>query len=117
MAVAMTPFTMVCDWLLCASSCICGAVWEMVTGMHPFPGCRDGEIVRRVCAGERPSFPAHIPAAYVELAEACWAGDQKLRPSFDELLVRLRKLLETADELQAACEEPLKELHSWIMTF
>ena len=39
--------------------------------------------------GLRPAFPATVPAAYQELAAACWAQHASMRPTFEAILVRL----------------------------
>ncbi len=45
-----------------------------------------------VVSGERPDIPSDCLPEFAQLIRDCWQGDQKLRPSFDEILLRLEKL-------------------------
>lgn len=47
-------------------------------------------------SGKRPTLPKSAPAGYVELIQACWADDPKLRPEFEEICMEiLPKILKT----------------------
>ncbi len=49
--------------------------------------------------GARPAFPAGAPAAYVDLAAACWAAGPQARPAMGEVMRRLALM---ADGMAAA---------------
>ena len=54
------------------------------------------EVARAVLGGLRPSVSLESldtpDAAFIELAQECWSADPASRPSFDEVLLRLRGL-------------------------
>ncbi|WIA39546.1 hypothetical protein OEZ86_005635 [Tetradesmus obliquus] len=69
-------------------------LWELLTGEHPFGGMLEGDLVVGVCDRKlRPVFPPGAPAAYVALAQQCWADDASERPTAAQLLKRLNELL------------------------
>ncbi|GIL48660.1 hypothetical protein Vafri_5131, partial [Volvox africanus] len=77
-------------------------LWQLVTGGIPFAGMRYAEIVYKVAVADlRPEFPPYAPRRLVVMAEACWAADPDMRPTFEQLVTQLGELLEVADELQA----------------
>ncbi|KXZ50652.1 hypothetical protein GPECTOR_15g336 [Gonium pectorale] len=83
-------------------------LWQIITGGTPFAGMRYAEIVYKVAvAGMRPEFPPHVPRRLVAIAEACWAADPNVRPTFEQLVTQLSELLEVADQLQAEQEGAL----------
>jgi hypothetical protein len=58
------------------------AVWELLTGERPFQGLLEGDLVVGVCDRKlRPLFPPGAPAAYIALAQQCWADDASERPT------------------------------------
>lgn len=57
----------------------------------------EGLDARRIAAAVaggalRPRFPPGAPAAYRDLAEACWAADPAARPGLGEVCARLEAL-------------------------
>lgn len=57
-------------------------MWELLTGERPFRGMLEGDLVVGVCDRKlRPVFPPGAPAAYVALAQQCWADDASERPT------------------------------------
>lgn len=85
-------------------------LWQLVTRQQPYSDMRMQQVVVRVVNDNlRPEFPAHIPERYTELAQACWARDPALRPTFDEVLLRLSELLSKADVLQAQYDRALAQ--------
>ncbi|GFR46725.1 hypothetical protein Agub_g8348 [Astrephomene gubernaculifera] len=84
-------------------------LWQMATGSTPFANMRYAEIVYKVAVtGMRPEFPPHVPKQLVDMAEACWAADPTIRPTFEQLVVQLDELLEKAEDLQAEQEAVLR---------
>ncbi|EFJ42347.1 hypothetical protein VOLCADRAFT_97629 [Volvox carteri f. nagariensis] len=84
-------------------------LWQLLTGGAPFAGMRYAEIVYKVLvkgggvavAGLRPEFPPFVPRRLVAVAEACWAANPNMRPTFELLVGQLVELLAAAEELQA----------------
>ncbi|GLI62921.1 protein tyrosine kinase [Volvox africanus] len=69
-------------------------LWELYTTESPYRGMAPHEVVEAVCVrGERPGWPQHSPPDLVELAEDCWHMDPHQRPSFADIVERLRQLL------------------------
>jgi len=67
-------------------------LWEMLTGRvpwehKPFPA----QIVMSVAVeGARLTIPKGVPSSIRRLIRDCWRQDPRLRPSFKEILVRLK---------------------------
>jgi hypothetical protein len=53
-------------------------------------------VKEAVLAGARPSSPGDIDRSYGDLMKECWAGTPSLRPSFTEVVQRLKRLSQTA---------------------
>jgi len=70
-------------------------LWEMLTGKEPFDEHDDYErFVQAVCdKGERPEIPDTIHFSLAALLRECWHDNQKVRPSFQELIPRLEAAL------------------------
>lgn len=54
------------------------------------------QVLFKVFSGQKPDIPADMPAEYRALMEACWATDPAARPTFPEILLQLRSMLEVA---------------------
>lgn len=73
-------------------------LWEIVTGEIPFKNYKMGQILVNVHAkGERPHIPSDLDPAYSALMQECWTTDPDKRPTFQVILERLEKILESAD--------------------
>eukprot|EP00927_Polykrikos_kofoidii_P076431 TRINITY_DN73536_c0_g1_i1.p1 TRINITY_DN73536_c0_g1~~TRINITY_DN73536_c0_g1_i1.p1 ORF type:complete len:359 (+),score=46.50 TRINITY_DN73536_c0_g1_i1:121-1077(+) len=63
---------------------------------HRFLSDGDPRVALHVCNGLRPSL-SHVPTDYpkelTDLAEQCWAGNPGERPAFEEIMSRLKDLL------------------------
>jgi serine/threonine protein kinase len=65
-------------------------LYEIVTGTRVFDQTAEPyQVMRRICQGERPRIPAVRPFTR-ELITSCWDGNAGTRPSFKEVLRRLR---------------------------
>ncbi|KAF5837643.1 kinase-like domain-containing protein [Dunaliella salina] len=68
-------------------------LWELYTGGSPFrdmpPVLLGHSIVKD---GKRPTWPAHVPKGYRDLANACWDQNPDARPSFVAILKELQLL-------------------------
>lgn len=85
-------------------------LWQLVTRQQPYADMRMQQVVVRVVNDDmRPEFPAHAPAQYVGLAQACWSRDAHARPAFEEVLLKLSEMLGRADVLQAQFDRALAQ--------
>jgi len=66
-------------------------LWEILTRDTPYSGMNPLQIVRLIDRGERPAIPANCPANYRELITECWVEDFTRRPTFLNVLSRLKK--------------------------
>lgn len=48
--------------------------------------------------GSRPQIPSDTPGPLAELIQACWAPTPEQRPTFAEIVPRLKKMLEQVVE-------------------
>jgi hypothetical protein len=70
---------------------------ELWTRARPFAGLAIGQIVYGVVyAAARSDLPPDCPPGYAELARSCWVADPNARPTFSEITVTLRGLLQGA---------------------
>jgi hypothetical protein len=73
------------------------AVWEMWCCEPAFHNVSLAELAQRVgLQGERPPVPADMPPAYAELMQRCWAQEPFNRPTCDEIVRDLKKILAAA---------------------
>ena len=66
-------------------------IYEVLSGLTPFAGCRDGTVVLKVLDGERPGRPqgaegARFTDALWEMLERCWNPQPHDRPSVEAVL-------------------------------
>lgn len=69
-------------------------LWECITGRQCWEECSNMmQIVMAVgCERRRPPLPADCPPPLAKLIRECWRHNAALRPGFDEILERLRKI-------------------------
>lgn len=66
-------------------------MFELYSGQKPYAGMQPGPaLAKGILHGLRPQFPSSTPAAYRQLAEACWAADPAVRPSMDMVVSQLQ---------------------------
>lgn len=65
-------------------------LYEIVTNNEPYSGCNEFEILNRIYKQKRPELDK-IPSSYRELIEICWDENPANRPSFDEIVKKLKK--------------------------
>ncbi|XP_067120694.1 tyrosine kinase receptor Cad96Ca [Centruroides vittatus] len=69
-------------------------MWEIVTlGSTPYPGLAAAEVMRRVREGYRLEKPEHCKREMYNIMFYCWDKDPAERPTFNELVLWLDKLL------------------------
>uniref|UniRef100_H3CYJ1 Mixed lineage kinase domain like pseudokinase n=1 Tax=Tetraodon nigroviridis TaxID=99883 RepID=H3CYJ1_TETNG len=74
-------------------------LWEIMTRKKPFEGWSPEQIQQRVCVERfREPLPADCPAALRTLVDACRAYDSFHRPSAEELLDKLRTVVNQLEE-------------------
>ena len=66
-------------------------VYEIITNKKPFYNWNFFQILASIQQGNRPEFDHPIPSSYKNLIEKCWAQNPSLRPTFDEILDKLKK--------------------------
>eukprot|EP01088_Endostelium_zonatum_P006348 TRINITY_DN18468_c0_g1_i1.p1 TRINITY_DN18468_c0_g1~~TRINITY_DN18468_c0_g1_i1.p1 ORF type:complete len:1043 (-),score=184.05 TRINITY_DN18468_c0_g1_i1:31-3159(-) len=68
-------------------------LWEMITHKAPFAGLHPLQIVRAIDKGSLPEIPKNSPSTdFSQLINDCWAKEPDGRPSFAEILERLKKM-------------------------
>jgi hypothetical protein len=70
-------------------------MWEIVSRRQPyfernFTFLQD--VIDVVNSGERPIMPVNVRDDYKQLMEDCWEGNPALRPTFTEIVSRLRAM-------------------------
>lgn len=79
----------VCVCLSCKHLCLQVAFNDLVTS--------NTKVLQTIIGdGVRPQFPDSAPSWYVNLANRCWAGAPKSRPSFRRIVQALQMLAETS---------------------
>eukprot|EP00117_Sycon_ciliatum_P018206 scpid36059/ scgid16908/ Tyrosine-protein kinase Mer; Proto-oncogene c-Mer; Receptor tyrosine kinase MerTK len=67
-------------------------LWEiMSTGMLPYPGIANADLVRYLESGHRLSQPARCPDPVYHVMLSCWEEDPKKRPHFSQIKRMLRE--------------------------
>ncbi|CAJ0572817.1 unnamed protein product, partial [Mesorhabditis spiculigera] len=75
------------------------ALWEMFSlGEAPFPSVQPMEMIEHLEEGHRPKQPIKCPNECYALMKQCWEFKADLRPTFDDLRLRLAVLLNMGDE-------------------
>jgi serine/threonine protein kinase len=69
-------------------------LWELITRQIPWEGLEPTRIYAEVTTGNRLKVPDNsgFPADYVTLMRSCWLDHPKDRPSFREILKKLRSI-------------------------
>lgn len=68
-------------------------LWEMLRGEIPFNDLGPMNAGKAILNGQRPPIPRSTPKALQQLIKDCWQVDIERRPSFNEILTRMRKEL------------------------
>ncbi|XP_062189971.1 serine/threonine-protein kinase STE20-like [Phragmites australis] len=70
-------------------------MWEILTGQEPYCDMHHGGILGGILSNTlRPPVPASCDPEWKELMEQCWSSEPEKRPSFTEVVSRLRSMLE-----------------------
>lgn len=65
-------------------------VYKIMTSQVPFVGRNENQVIINVTSNIRHKFNVYIPQCYKELIEDCWQQDPNKRPSFEEIVYRLK---------------------------
>ncbi|CAL8465124.1 g4659 [Coccomyxa elongata] len=76
---------------------------ELWSGEIVYKGVNSHQVLFKVFSGLKPDVPPDMRADYRALMEACWATEPAARPTFRDILPRLRAMLSAARE---AASEP-----------
>ena len=69
-------------------------LWQMASDKTPFKGLsRDEFMARVVVGGERPRIGVLWPKRFIKLLKSCWHSNSKKRPSFEEVLNQIDKMI------------------------
>ncbi|CAG5130649.1 unnamed protein product, partial [Candidula unifasciata] len=70
-------------------------LWELLTKEIPFNGIEGFQVAWLVVEkGERLLIPSSCPPSFKKMMEQCWLLDPKQRPSFKQILLRLKTMSE-----------------------
>ncbi|KAG2646826.1 hypothetical protein PVAP13_2KG552900 [Panicum virgatum] len=70
-------------------------MWEILTGKEPYAGMHHGGVIGGILSNTlRPTVPASCDPQWRELMELCWSNEPDKRPTFTEVVSRLRLMLE-----------------------
>ncbi|CAH8287100.1 unnamed protein product [Eruca vesicaria subsp. sativa] len=70
------------------------AMWEILTGEEPYANLHCGAIIGGIVNNTlRPQVPERCEAEWRKLMEQCWSFDPGVRPSFTEIVDRLRSMI------------------------
>ncbi|EFA81294.1 WD40 repeat-containing protein [Heterostelium album PN500] len=75
-------------------------IWELITRDVPFDEYFEelkwnSVIEDKIIGGLRPTIPVECPESYQSLIKECWHEDPKKRPSFEEIIVKLKHMQQT----------------------
>ncbi|EOA36546.1 hypothetical protein CARUB_v10011648mg [Capsella rubella] len=71
-------------------------LWEILTGEEPYANLHCGAIIGGIVNNTlRPPVPERCEAEWRKLMEQCWSFDPGVRPSFTEIVNRLRSMTVT----------------------
>ncbi|KAL6511173.1 copper transport protein ctr1 [Orobanche hederae] len=71
-------------------------LWELLTMQQPWSGLSPAQVVGAVAfQNRRLAIPQNTSPMLASLMESCWADDPARRPSFDNIVDTLKKLLKS----------------------
>lgn len=65
-------------------------IYQMLTLNVPFNGENTWKVMREVILGTRPPLTENVPDVYKELIESCWRQEPSDRPTFDQIVHKLK---------------------------
>jgi len=89
-------------------------LWEFWTRRDPYEGMATFQIIFAVgTEGLRPVIPSECPREYAKLIEDCWDSDPRNRPSFLEVIEKLKTIQEEKPELLFEPQE--RRLYNYVV--
>lgn len=95
---------------MCVRVPVAVCVWEIMSrGQQPFHWLENRDVINQLEQGIRLPKPDNCPPALYSLMTRCWAYDPKERPSFTDLVVKIRyaESLGLAERRADTCRQPL----------
>ena len=99
-------------------------MWELLTCRVPWRGTpykHPRQILHAVHRGERPKFSReeHIqaPRGFVSLMRMCWDGKPEKRPTFDDVLKRLRSIASYKAKMELRSQQTLSTASGGVMRY
>ena len=75
----------------CSSACPAVCMWEIMSrGQQPFFWLENHAVINQLEQGIRLPKPEQCPPALYSLMTRCWGYDPRERPSFTELVCKIR---------------------------
>ncbi|XP_015690837.1 probable LIM domain-containing serine/threonine-protein kinase DDB_G0287001 isoform X2 [Oryza brachyantha] len=72
-------------------------MWEILTGEDPYDGMHYGGVIGGILSNKlRPPVPTSCNLEWRKLMEQCWSTEPEQRPSFTEVAIRLRSMLDAS---------------------
>ncbi len=72
--------------------------WELMTlGLIPYGNIDNGNMISFLNEGKRLSCPSHYNYILYEVILECWHFNNKLRPTFNELVFKVRNVITTLE--------------------
>ncbi|GMH33466.1 hypothetical protein BSKO_01300 [Bryopsis sp. KO-2023] len=68
-------------------------LWELMSGKLPFVGQAFTDMMVSIVEGYRPKMPQFFPTQYAKLIRECWSSSRQVRPTFDDIVERLRVMI------------------------
>ncbi|XP_056017638.1 focal adhesion kinase 1-like isoform X13 [Ostrea edulis] len=70
-------------------------MWEILMyGIKPFQGVKNNDVIGKIENGERLPLPIDCPPSLYNLMCQCWSYEPSKRPSFADVKIRLREILD-----------------------
>jgi predicted Ser/Thr protein kinase/Ca2+-binding EF-hand superfamily protein len=70
-------------------------LFEMTHNLIPFAGLDGVQVAMAAIRGERPTISSRCPEFFAGLMRDCWQKDQNLRPTFEDIVERIKRFQTT----------------------
>lgn len=79
-------------------------LWELLASLQPYSEKNHGEIILAVVnEGRRPHIGPGFPDCYADLIRDCWKQNRHDRPTFPEIVKRLKQMLVNLETYGSPC--------------
>lgn len=76
--------------------------WRIMSGQNPFRHMTHNDIMVEVVSGRRPDIDEQFPIECTRLIQDCWQQDHKSRPTFMQVVERLKDMMAQVASVQQA---------------